>query len=70
MELDKYGREITYGLFVGESSPTFDSNSSLKTYVNFVYKPLWDTWITRSPTCALFGFNPTMLKHKILIIAK
>jgi hypothetical protein len=38
--------------------------------VNFVYKPLWDTWITRSPTCALFGFNPTMLKHKILIIAK
>jgi hypothetical protein len=38
--------------------------------VKFVYKPLWDTWIARSPTCALFGFNYTMLKHKILIIAK
>jgi len=70
MELNKYGNKITCSLLIGESNPTFDSNSSFQPYANLVYKPLWDTWIARSSTCALFGFNPMMLKHKILLITK
>jgi hypothetical protein len=70
MEFNKYGRKIVYGLSIGESTPTFDSNSNFQPYVNLVYKPLRDTWIARSPTCSLFGFNPMMLIQKILVIAK